>query len=99
MRITRENIDFIPVSDREKRLLKALLDDIDDINELKIQPEIYITWIDEHTEYSPERVESCPDYYGMYSIRMEGRDDTVGVEMDIDTLDISLCLLCEYIEN
>ena len=64
-----------------------------------MQPKIYIIWIDEHTEYSPERIDPCPDYYGMYSVGIEGTNDTIGVEMDIDTLDTSLCLLCGYVEN
>ena len=97
MKVTKEIIENLPITTREKHLLKALLVDLKDIN--KYCPGIYIEWIDKHTEYSPERTEPCPDYYGMYQIRHDNYDgEILGIEMDIDLLDASLCLLNNFVE-
>jgi len=95
MIVTEENINRLP--EKEQGLIKALLKDIDDINYHKPlnSCNIYIEWIDKHTEYSPERVDPCPDYYGMYRIGRE--NDFLGVEMTLDDLDIALCLLYNYL--
>lgn len=95
MKITNETICKLP--EKEQGLVKALLIDIKEINDTKVKPEIYLDWIDQHTEYSPEWTDPCPDYYGMYRIRRSDNDDVLGVEMDLDTLDTSLCLLHNYL--
>jgi hypothetical protein len=97
MKITEESIKSLPISDYEKRLLNALLQDLKEINHnLPLRSkELYLDWIDTHTEYSPERVDPCPDYYGMY--RIWRGDDYIGVEMDLDTLDSALCLLYNFV--
>ena len=96
MIITEENINKLP--EKEQGLVKALLIDIDEINYHKplLSSNIYIEWIDEHTEWSPERTDPCPDYYGMYRI-IESRGKTLGVEMTLDDLDMALCLLHNYL--
>lgn len=97
MKVTKEIIDTLPIGSREKHLLKALLIDLKDIN--KYCPGIYIEWIDKHTEYSPEWTDPCPDYYGMYQLRHDKyNEEIIGIEMDIDLLDASLCLLNNFVE-
>ena len=97
MIVTENNIKDIPISDQDKSLLNALLQDVDEINH-KSKKKIYIDWQDFHNEYSPEWTDPCPDFYGFYTIRRESDDDLIGVEMTIDTLDYSLCMLCDYLE-
>jgi len=97
MKITKDNIENLPIKDGNKLLLKALLQDVDEINH-KSKKKIYIDWQDFHNEYSPEWTEPCPDFYGSYTIRRESDDDLIGVEMTIDTLDYSLCMLYDYLE-
>ena len=95
MRINESNIENIPI--KERALVRALLNDMEEINHnLPLHsPNLELEWIDTHTEYSPERVDPCPDYYGMY--RVWRGDDYIGVEMDLDTLDSALCLLYNFV--
>ena len=95
MRITESNIENIPI--KERALVRALLNDMEEINHnLPLHfPNLELEWIDTHTEYSPERTDPCPDYYGMY--RVWRGDDYIGVEMDLDTLDSALCLLYNFV--
>ena len=100
MRVTYENIITLPVKDSEKRLLKALLLDIEEINKKSSKPPIYIDWQDFHNEYSPEWIEPCPDYYGFYTLQSDALEgETIGVEMTIDMLDDALCTLSNYVIN
>ena len=94
MKITKETICKIP--EKEQGLVKALLVDLEEINQ-STNKELYLDWIDTHTEYSPERTDPCPDFYGMYRVIRNG--DVLGVEMTLDELDISLCLLHNFIIN
>lgn len=97
MKITEDTIDAIPIKDR--KLIQALFNDVEEINHNAscFKFDIYIDWINQHTEYSPEWTDPCPDFYGMYRIRRSDNDDVLGVEMDLDTLDTSLCLLHNYL--
>lgn len=97
MKVTYENIEDLPIDNKDKVILKALLTDIDEINNANLKDPIYIDWEENHTEYSPERTEPCPDFYGTYSLIRSTTKDKLGVEMDLDTLDIALCLLNNYI--
>lgn len=97
MKVTYENIEDLPIDNKDKVILKALLTDIDEINNANLKDPIYIDWEENHTEYSPERTEPCPDFYGTYSLIRNTTKDKLGVEMNIDTLDIALCLLNNYI--
>lgn len=97
MRIYRTNINTLPISNSDKLLLNSLLDDLDYMNQ-KSKSELFIDWQDYHDEYSQERTDPCPDYYGMYTIRsIEQPYEILGVEMDIHDLDNSICLLYNYI--
>lgn len=97
MKVTYENIEDLPIDNKDKVILKALLTDIDEINNANLKDPIYIDWEENHTEYSPERTEPCPDFYGTYSLIRSTTKDKLGVEIDLDTLDIALCLLNNYI--
>ena len=95
MKITEETIYNIP--EKEQPIVIALLNDLEEINHnLPLHsPNLELEWIDEHTEYSPEWTDPCPDYYGMY--RVWRGNDYMGVEMDLDTLDSALCLLYNFV--
>jgi len=100
MKVTLDNYkDIIPVKNQE--LMHALLVDLCDLNNKLSNPEhqLYIDFISEHNEYSPERVDPCPDYYGMYRIKIEGLpEETLGCEMTIEDIDTSLCVLINFVE-
>ena len=83
-------------------LLESLLDEVFEINNMLTVIHgnkanlISIAWENEHSEYSPERVDPCPDYYGFFYII---RDNTsVGDAMSIDQLDESICLIDDFVE-
>lgn len=97
MKVTLKTIKTLPINDRDKDLLEGLLIDLKEINQVSNKPKIYIEFQDWHNEYSPERTDPCPDYYGYYTIRSETCEDLLGVEMDLDTLDTALCLLNNYL--
>lgn len=98
MRITQENYKIVP--EKEHNILKSILDDLDFINKSKVySKDLYIEWQDYHNEWSPERVDPCPDYYGYYSLYFEDSDFLVGVEMSLDELDSALCLLYNIVEH
>ena len=100
------NIERISGYDLEngKMILKALLDDIKELNDLLIDKgesyrQIYIDYINEHTEYSPERVDPCPDYYGMFTLRFEKNPyEIIGDVMLLDELDNAICMLINFME-
>jgi hypothetical protein len=97
MKITEETIYNIP--EKEQPLVVALLNDLAEINHnLPLHsPNLELEWIDTHTEYSPERVDPCPDYYGYYRLKFQKkRDGCVGDVMTIDELDNALCILFSY---
>jgi hypothetical protein len=96
MKITRENYKTI-IPKKEQNLLKALLDDLDDINKYHNDNKLYIDWQEWHDEYSCERTDPCPDYYGYYSVKFENLpNETVGTVMTINDLDSTLCILFSY---
>ena len=96
MKVTIDNIDNLPILEHDKLLLKALLCDLKRINKVS-DKKLYLDWQDYHDEYSPERVDPCPDYYGMYRIYSEDTKDYIGIEMTIDVLDIVMYTLYNYI--
>lgn len=98
MIVILEKIKDIPISDKDKGLLKALLVDLEEINNnLPKTYHISIDWIDKHTKYSSERVDPCPDYYGMYRLWQDNK--TLGIEMDLETLDYVLAVLSDIFVN
>lgn len=86
------------ISDNGVLLLKSLLFDLNQINQTGKFPELGIEYIEEHTDYSPERVDPCPDYYGMYRLFKVKTGDTVGEPMTLNDLDFVLCILFELSE-
>lgn len=95
MRLTEENFrEIIPIE--QQMLFSALLDDLEELNQYT-EDILYIDWQDYHNEYSIERTEPCPDYYGYYTLRFEHRpSDVIGDVMTINELDSALCLLYSY---
>ena len=68
----------------------------------KINPDrkIYIDYETEHTEYSPERTDPCPDFYGCFTLRYENYpDETIGDPMTIDELDNALFILNDFLQK
>lgn len=103
MKITIDNYkELIPKENHS--LIYALLLDLLELNtELENIQEpyrkLYIDYITEHAEYSPERTEPCPDYYGMYKLVFEKNPyESVGTEMTIEELDSAMCILINFIE-
>ena len=103
MKITLDNYkELIPKENQG--LIESLLIDLLEFNtELENIQEpyrkLYIDYITEHTEYSSERTDPCPDYYGMYKLVFEKNPyESVGSEMTIDELDSALCILINFIE-
>lgn len=96
MKITKENYKVVP--ENEQSILLSLLDDLDDINGSSLYSNnLYIIWIKEHTDWSPERTDPCPDYYGYYRL-MLGKD-YIGEIMSLDQLDSAMCLLYNIMEH
>ena len=81
-------------------LLASLLFDIAELNnQIDERKHIYIDYENEHTEYSPERTDSCPDYCGMFRLRFESNpSETVGDYVDLWTLDNVICALVNFVE-
>lgn len=103
MKVTFENYkDIIP--EKDQNLIEALLCDLLELNtELEnIQEQyrkLYIDYIMEHTEYSIERTDPCPDFFGMYRLVFEKNPyESVGAEMTINELDSAMCILINFIE-
>ena len=96
MKITKDNIDVVPK--KEQVVLLALLDDLEFINNNSTN-KLFINWIEFHTEYSPEWTEPCPDFYGMYELRLEDDPrESIGIEMTLNELDMAMCTLYNYVE-
>ena len=103
MKITIDNYKKL-IPKKDQMLIHGLLLDLEELNtELDNVQEpyrkLYIDYITEHTRYSPERTDPCPDYYGMYTLRFEKNQyEKVGTEMTIDELDNALYVLINFIE-
>lgn len=104
MIVTKETISNID-RDYYKSVtyLKALLEVISDIND-KLHDlgldymQIRLEWEDQHSEYSPERVDPCPDYYGTYCLRrMNGHNDRIGENCSLEDIDEILLVLYDFI--
>lgn len=98
MKLTKQNVKELPVSEYERGLVSALIDDLEEINlNGPINRDLYLDYQDYHNEYSPERTDPCPDYYGYYTVR-SAADPTeiLGIEMTVEDLDLALCLLYNY---
>jgi len=96
MKVTKDNYKEI-IPEKDQWLILALLDDaLVDVNKYT-DDNLYIDWQDYHDEYSPERTDPCPDYYGYYTLRFEKQpDETIASQMTIDELDNALYVLFSY---
>ena len=101
MKITKDNLKdiFIIKNTKDVTLLYALLDDINEINDkLTTDKHLYIDIQDYHDEYSPERTDPCPDYYGYYTIRSEKKpSEIIGDYYDINDLDNAILIINNFI--
>lgn len=101
MKVTRENFKDI---ENNQGLLESLLIDLEELNQLledkdEAYRKLYIDYEDKHTEYSPERTDPCPDYYGLFSLRFEKNHyETVGGMMTLEELDTVMCALVNFTE-
>lgn len=101
MKVTRENFKNI---ENNQGLLESLLIDLEELNQLledkdEAYRKLYIDYQDYHNEYSPERTDPCPDYYGMFSLRFEKNPyETVGDMMTLEELDNALFILINFVE-
>ena len=110
MKVTKENIKDIKYIanyfnvETGKNILESLLIDLLELNtELENNGEkhrqLYIDYIDEYTEYSPERTDPCPDLYGYFYLKFEKNPYmNVGDVMDLNELDTVLCALINFEE-
>lgn len=111
MKVTLQNINDInyvcgsksPINDDRSKLVNLVLDAVSVNMYLdKINPDrkIYIEYEDSHTEYSPERVDPCPDFFGTFTLRYENYpSESVGDPMTIDELDDALFVLNDFLQN
>ena len=105
MKLTLDNYKNY-VKDEDQRLMGDLLYDLEEFNNIldnldESYLKLYINFVDEHTEYSAERTDPCPDYYGYYTLNFEDDEhkyDTVGGYMSIDEIDTALCVLINFME-
>lgn len=91
MKVTFSNYSQLVNDQQSKKYLNALLHDVAEItlngNHLEIH---YQDW---HDEYSPERTDPCPDYYGMYRLRWSDQNENITDPMTLIELDDHICTL------
>ncbi len=93
-KITLDNIDsFEFINSKDKTILISLINDLTELNSyIGCNFCIYIE--DKHTEWSPERCDPCPDYYGYYIIGFDpNNNEYIGDYMDLNELDNTLYIL------
>ena len=93
MKLTKENYKTVP--ENEQSLVLTLLIDIE---ESPLPRELEIHWQDWHNEYSPERTDPCPDFYGTYGLKWSGWGDYINYELSVDELDNHICTVVNTIE-
>ena len=89
MKITKDNLKEIKkINDKINiNYLESLYIDIQDYH-------------DDYEEYSPERLDPCPDYYGMFSLRFENDNYMIGDFIGrLDELDTILFTLVEFFNH
>ena len=82
-----------------KKLLIALLKDLDEINR-KTKNTYYIYVQDYHNEYSPERTDPCPDYFGYFKIVIIENNEIIyyfGEFMTVNDLDFMLFFFWQFV--
>lgn len=106
MKITIDNLEEAKkINDKINiSYLESLYIDLMELNnELENQnlnhKKLYIDIQDYHNEYSPERTDPCPDYYGMFSLRFEKNEMKIGEYIkNLEDLDSILFTLIEFME-
>lgn len=84
--------------------LTSILIDLAELNSLLIckgesNKQLYIDYQDYHNEYSPERTDPCPDYYGFFSLRfINNPSECVGDYMVLDEIENALFILINFVE-
>ena len=92
------------VQNKDCGLFEALLIDLAELNQLledknEDYRKLYIDFENEHTQYSPERTDPCPDFYGLFALRFEKNPyETVGDYMTIEELDSIMYALINFTE-
>lgn len=102
MKVTNDNLNMLP--EKERDLAKALLTDILEINNWShvgghgADKDVWLDWQDYHDEYSPERTDPCPDYYGYYAIMQKSKDglEVICDKMPLKDIDWLVCGLLDY---
>ena len=96
MQITKENLNLLP--EKERVYVNNLLDyDLQEINSFN-KGIFTLHWQDYHDEYSPERTDPCPDFYGMYDIRKDGKR-VMYIPVTLVEVDEYLFFLLEVLKN
>ena len=96
MQITKENLNLLP--EKERVYVNNLLDyDLQEINYFN-KGIFTLHWQDYHDEYSPERTDPCPDFYGMYDIRKDGKR-VMYIPVTLVEVDEYLFFLLEVLKN
>jgi hypothetical protein len=105
---TYKEIDYFACSKRtveqNRLLLLSLYDDLNEINNLLVingyDMQLRIDYENNHTEYSPERVDPCPDFYGCFTLSFEhNQNEIIGDIMTIDELDQALFIIIGFYKN
>lgn len=107
MKITNKNINEVKSIDSTINIgyLESLYIDLLELNnELENKnlsdKKLYIDIQDYHDEYSPERTDPCPDYYGMFSLRFENDETILGEYIEsLSDLDTLIFTLVEFFEH
>ena len=81
--------ELYPKSD----IINSLLEELKEVNRHSGRM-IFIDYQDWHDEYSPERTDPCPDYYGYF--RLLAENENLSTEMTLDELDSAICLISNY---
>lgn len=75
-----------------KSLKESLEEDLKQINNMKVFAPITLVEQDYHNDYSPERTDPCPDFFGQYSLMCNG--DKINYEpLPLDVIDEIVCCI------
>lgn len=85
-------------------ILQSLLIDVNSLNNILINLGLesntfHIEYEDQHTEYSPERTDPCPDFFGCFFLVFDKTNETIGEEMFLNELDNTIMILSDFIMN
>ena len=102
MKVTIENLHILP--EHEQAYARAILDDVLELNTLNhsagygFDKDIWLEWQDYHNEYSPERTDPCPDYYGYYGLMHKTKygEEPIAEMMPLKDIDWLIFGIIEY---